>query len=365
MLGRATEPTVAAPGRLGDSGVLSKKTVLVVGAGAGVEFEMPIGDELMKTIAADTNFDALRNEQTGGCPMLWRAVQSAEDPGGRNAHRAGMLISEGVRFTNSIDDFLYTHGEDETVVRVGKTAIAAAILKAEANSKLSGLGTNVQRRRQLSLEAVDRCWLHQLLNLLAPGVRAGERDTIFANLMIINFNYDRCIEVYLHAATQRLFGIDEQAASNLLTRLQIVHPYGTLGPLPWQAGSQSAVPFGDEIDYADLKNIAQRIKTFTEQSHDEDERSTWREAIRDCSKLVFLGFAFHKQNVELIRSAKPPEAKYRSVHAYATAFGASDAIQQLFKSRMGEIKATGHGATETVPVGCAKFMTDYGAAVFS
>jgi len=48
---------------------------------------------------------------------------------------AGHKISRGLPLARSIDDFLYIHGADETVVQVGKAAIVAAILEAERRQR--------------------------------------------------------------------------------------------------------------------------------------------------------------------------------------------------------------------------------------
>lgn len=344
--------------------MLSKKTVLVVGAGAGVDFGMPIGMDLMNSIARDTDF-LTRADLDAGCAALYRAAADVSDASStRDVLRAGRLISDGVGFTNSIDDFLFTHGEDEAVVKLGKMAIAGAILKAERSSKIEGLAQAADFQKK-ALSQVDKCWLHQLINLLAPGVRKSKPEDLFSNLTIINFNYDRCVELYLHAIVQRLFGIPSAEAAELVATLNIYHPYGTLGPLPWQAAGTASVPFGVNVEYADLRQISERIKTFTEQHQDDDERQRWREVVRDCRTLVFLGFAFHPQNVELIRSAARSVEHGHQVLAYASAFDAQPAIRSLFERRMNEVAHTSNAVVSAVQGDCRTFMQSYGPAVFS
>lgn len=68
--------------------------------------------------------------------------------------------------------------------------------------------------------------------MLFEGTFAIELEDIFRNISFIFFNYDRCIEFYLWIALQDYFNITSQEAAKLVqTKLKIIHPYGSLGPI--------------------------------------------------------------------------------------------------------------------------------------
>src|SRR3954468_1859832 len=77
--------------------------------------------------------------------------------------------------------------------------------------------------------------------------------------------------------------------------LEIRHPYGFVGALPFQ-DQREGVPFGAEPVSVKTLDIAGRIKTFTEQTNDAEAEEAIRSLIRDADKIIFLGFAFHELN---------------------------------------------------------------------
>jgi hypothetical protein len=119
----------------------------------------------------------------------------------------------------------------------------------------------------------------------------------------IVFNYDRCIEHFLYHALQAYYGLNEGNATSVLERLTFYHPYGSVGPLPWMHQPR-AVAYGEEVNADQFLESASQIETFTEGT---DPESSAVADIQRCaggaSRVVFLGFAFHRQNLKL--SVKP------------------------------------------------------------
>ena len=165
-------------------------------------------------------------------------------------------------------------------------------------------------------------------NILQDRIVVSENmQDVFSNLCIINFNYDRCIEQYLFYAVQNLFQIDERAASELMRRLKIFHPYGHVGPLPFrQAG---AVQFG--ANYGELHSLSEKIRTFNEQIEEGEELRAMRDEVAKARRIIFLGFHFHQQNMELL---KPPSPKRGTASVYATALDRSDADTQIIERQI-------------------------------
>jgi hypothetical protein len=102
--------------------------------------------------------------------------------------------------------------------------------------------------------------------------------------------------------------------------MQILHPYGTVGDLPWQASGHSPIDFGrTELDPERLSELVERIKTFSEQVEDASSQNRIRDLVTLSETVVFLGFAFHQPNMVLL---KTPTASARRV--FGTAYGFSE-----------------------------------------
>src|SRR5690606_26695494 len=118
----------------------------------------------------------------------------------------------------------------------------------------------------------------------------------------IIFNYDRCIEQYLENALQIYFAISLSEAQSLLRKLKTFHPYGSVGKFSWQIKGEGVKPirFGAELSPSELVGVAGGIKTFTERLEDEDIVTAIKNEVATSEVIVFLGFAFHDQNLDLI-----------------------------------------------------------------
>src|SRR5262249_22583782 len=157
---------------------------------------------------------------------------------------------------------------------IAKLAIAQIICECEKRGSLfvDRSKASIAFREN---DKVMNSWLEDFFFLLQEHVSRGQLDLLLKNLMIINFNYDRCIEHFLMNAIRRVYQKDESTAAELLKKnLRIVHPYGKLGDLPWQ--SSSGVNFGGhEYPHPDyLLAMAGGIRTFNEEMRDDE--SLWR-----------------------------------------------------------------------------------------
>ncbi len=280
--------------------MLKRKTVFVVGAGASAEFNLPVGTDLAKAISAKLDVRFERGFQPiSGDIDLFRNVTS----GGRSQEigeyqQAGWLIRDAIVLANSIDDFLDIYQHDAHVVLYGKAAIAKCILEAEAKSKLffdpnsaRALGTGAT----INFAACSDTWLIKLARLLAKGRSHANCAKFFEGCSFIVFNYDRCLEHFFTFALQRLYKIDDQEAKHLVSKADIHHPYGKAGDLDQVHGSPAGAVFGtNSADYFHLGQSG--IKTYTETV----ENNEFRSAIAAAERIVFLGFAYHDQNLNLL-----------------------------------------------------------------
>ncbi len=137
-------------------------------------------------------------------------------------------------------------------------------------------------------------------------------------MSFVIFNYDRCIEHFLFNTLQNYYGIQSDEAAILMQALKIIHPYGMVGRMQWQ-GELNGIPFGTNIGGSRLLSLAGQIKTFTQRVEDKAAITEIHQVVQEAEVVVFLGFSFHPQNMELIKPTPRGTAK----RVFATAKGIS------------------------------------------
>ena len=194
----------------------------------------------------------------------------------------------------SIDNYI-DNTEDEKIEIVGKLAIVEAILEAEQKSPLY-IENAFQKPNFASLETT---WFSGLMDLITEGTgksKVGERTKRFS---FIIFNYDRCIEQFLYFGFQNYYGFSKLEAAAIIGDIDFIHPYGTVGDLPFLNAEQNT-EFGGHTSHENLLHNALNIKTFTDQVRDKGLMGRISTIIRSGDILVFLGFGFHQQNMDLL-----------------------------------------------------------------
>ena len=308
--------------------MISSKTVFVIGAGASSEVGLPLGTRLAEQISELLNyrFEFSRLEH-GDATFLEALRTHIKNHELANEHLVlARQISEGIRLVASIDNYIDTHRHDPRIALLGKAAIAYLILKAEKSSTLH-FDTRGGRTR-LPFSSYESTWLLRFGRQLVDGVPHERLDTIFDNLTIVCFNYDRCVEEFLAHYLAGVYSIEMFRARDLVDRLRIMRPYGGLGPLR-PKDQLKGVPFAYD-SFSSVFQLGQGLRTYTEQIGDDKLLSEIRSALSDAETIVFLGFAFHRQNLKLIR----PETPLTARRLFASAFGFSDTDRGSIASRM-------------------------------
>lgn len=313
--------------------MLKQKTTFVVGAGASCDFGFPTGPGLQEKIV-----EWLKPLE-GGHRFASDLVEKALIPqlcgidgqAQREAYMAAaQRIIQGMPVAASIDNYLHTHRGDSHAVWLGKIAITLAILEAEQNSSLMVRNLFGQIRPTLQAKAYRESWYFPLMRMMTAGSDADQARLMLQNVRFVIFNYDRCLEVILLMTLANYYGISDREAEEILEEADIVHPYGQIGLLTAEPGEQ--VPFGStEINVA---KVASGIKTFTE-SVDLEIVSKARSFVSECDTLVFLGFGFLRQNMDLL---KPRDARTaRRIHA--TTFGISETDKRVVYDYLRDFRA--------------------------
>lgn len=345
--------------RVGMKQLFRAKTLLVIGAGASVEVGLPVGADLLKNIADLTHITFERYRQMSGDPLVLEALKIILDEGNDvtklNDHiRAGWQLGVSAKQALSIDNVIDAL-EDPKIELIGKLGIARAILKAEAGSP--PFRHEPAPKPELDPSKFAGTWYSYLTKVLTEGIKRSEVKNIFSNVEIINFNYDRCLEHYLTWSLASYYGIEQDEIKNAMQGLVVHRPYGVVGRLPWQAGTGPSVGFG-ECRAKNLAEVAQQIRTFTEQVEEGTALEELRSSVSGADRIIFLGFAFHRQNVELI--SQKVQAHTEIV---ATAFGISRSDKSVIEDELEKAfefeGLLNEGRIELAEMKCANFFHEY------
>jgi hypothetical protein len=253
--------------------VISKNTVLVLGAGASEPYALLTGGELKNRIISQ--------------------VADTSMPIGRAVVEAGFLSDSVTTFRDklrmaplSIDRFLQTQ---PSFLELGKFAIAAALLPCEDESRFLN-----------PLSSGD--WYSYLLgNLLPPAF-----DDLRSNkLSVITFNFDRSFERRLYLAIRDTYDADEDVWRRLAQTFPIVHVHGMLGRPRWLETSDTghappaALNYGEIVTVTQLKECATQIH-LVHQSGDTGELKRAKLLIEPADIVAFIGFSFDPDNLAKI-----------------------------------------------------------------
>jgi hypothetical protein len=312
-----------------------RRTLFVLGAGTSAEAGMPIGPKLAAAIGKkmDIRFEPSNRHIGDGDLQLYAQITNQQRTEAKELQCAGWLIRDGITLSQSIDDFLDLHRDNPYVNLFGKAAIVKTILEAERTSKLAF--ERVDGRDIFKPEKLANTWFLKFMYMLGRGIAKSDARQIFDNVAFIIFNYDRCIEHFLYNALQKVYGIRENDAADILADCTIIHTYGLVGPyLPIGSG----VPFGAES--ANYRELSQLIKTYTEQIAAADVMGEIEAEFHRAECIVFLGFAYHTQNMRLLKPAKPIKRK----DVFGTAYQMSDSDTDVVSHQIADFFEGGMAA---------------------
>ena len=317
--------------------MLNSKITFVVGAGASNEAGLPTGRELTATIAKmiDIKYDDF-NKLSSGDRVIAQALREhvrGEDGGDGDLYcyqQAGWFIRDAMPQASSIDSFIEAHQDNEKVKLCGKLAIVQSILVAEQKSLLFFDDRN--RNAKLNFERLNKTWYNNFFRMLVVGCTRVNWRNLFNNVSFIIFNYDRCVEHFLFNAVQNYYDIEPDEAGTLMRALRIIHPYGSVGKLPCQT-DRNSFPFGSASRAGDLLSHAGEIKTYSERIEDVEAITALHRLLIDAEIIVFLGFAFHDENMALMKSSAPNRLK----RVFATARGISDSDREVIRDQISDV----------------------------
>ncbi|WP_171094034.1 MULTISPECIES: hypothetical protein [unclassified Ruegeria] len=333
------------------------RIVFVVGAGASVEFGLPVGSTLKQAISSSAN--SVEVEDFGrivGTDRLLSDVArwiSNEYPD-VNVVSEMKKISAGVLLLPSIDNYLHAHSTNDCRVKLGKILIASELLAAEKASKLFFNPTNFYDRFDFS--QTSDTWLAALFSALCTVGKVEDVAEKLKKITFVSFNYDRVIARFFFLAIQAAFDLSEDEADRFCAEnLNILHPYGSLGELKPKAEGSG---FGKREQSQDIIDAASSLRVFTE-GGDEKVRSEVRKSLENSDSIFFLGFSFLKLNMDYLKPDDGVECQ-----CFGTNLGVSEYNDNKAKNRISTWYKNGLGrlnvqSLEFDQVGCSDLINDY------
>lgn len=254
-------------------------TVLILGAGASVDYDYPTGPGLRDLI-----INGLRDESYD----VYRRIS----PPGENIYSSGLVDDFRTRFRRSpfptIDQFLEENRNYEVI---GKQSIVAALLPFENPDTLD---------RMKDMRWYDFLWDRLVTDFpqIEKTTEARLENFTSHQLSIITFNYDRSLEEYLGRGLQHAFGFDDKSTMTCLRHLKMIHVYGTLGARPYMDANHRS--YGDVENVFALQRTAEHIRIAGSRG-DEEVNFQFALAHREMEKakqIVLLGFGYDEVNLQ-------------------------------------------------------------------
>ena len=198
-----------------------------------------------------------------------------------------MTISSALPHAISIDNFIDMRRNEPDIALCGKLAIIYSILNAEKKCSLynyfnKGYGNFINS------------WYPLFFQKISENCDINEFKERLKKIAFIIFNYDRCFEYYIIHAINATYGVSKEIAKNIMENMNIIHPYGRIADI-------NKVPLGEEINHYHLLGCVTNIRTFTEDSEEtKNERIIIKNHIESAERIIFLGFAYHEINLDLL-----------------------------------------------------------------
>jgi len=298
--------------------VINTDTVFILGAGSGVPYGFPTGDELTRLIV-NKGLAKYRNQ------VQYRSNNYREE----HLRLANRFRDHFHYSRNSSIDLFLSRSPDYS--DIGRKVIILSLLHKEMESK---------KIFNDSTKAIENDWLRKLINNMLDGLSGPKDYTYFHEnkVSFVTFNYDRSLELYLYLALKHTFNeAREEEIKEQLSMIPVYHVYGKIAPLPWENDGLS-IEYGYDNNIQDMDNISENIRiirylkrghvpTLDEMLIDIEDIQDIREKIKSCHRIYFLGFGFAPENMLILNI---PEIINKKQKVYGTTF-------KLIKEEQGNI----------------------------
>lgn len=275
-------------------------TTLILGAGTSSPYGYPVGDQLKTTI-----IDSLKNmlDKNSG----WVVDLNI------NRNTVQEFITNFDRSKRpSIDSFLKNQNPD--VIKIGKLAIVDLILNKESIDNLYNPNNDD--------------WYRYFVEVL---YECDDVDDFYKNIKIISYNYDRSLEHYLIEPLYHTFPNEFESIEDcygLVKKIPILHMYGRLDPLPWEA--ENGRGYGQKCLSTDLLKISSNIMLVNE-SVDKGIINKANKLLRNSYRSYFLGMDLYRNRANIdILDLTPIREQELVITTYGLAQGFYNKIRKYF-----------------------------------
>jgi len=296
---------------------MMKNAVLILGAGASVDYGFPTGLELGKKIEdsgewvgfKERLFNNWGRSGLGSKPSYIHGFNSIE----QRFFGAGL---------DQIDSWL-AKGSNDECVGAAKLLIAFFIAEKENPSFTRKEFFRAQYYPEKSQDSKPD-WYKELFQVLVTKELKDfprSKDT----LTIVTFNYDRSLEFYFLETMQRTYNKPAIECWNQLAKLNIKHVYGNVGDLP-VANEAKGVPYGSK-NPEDYGNRIKNLQLIPESRDKKDETISFiRGKLKKAQTIFFIGFSYDESNLTVL--GFPIKSENFHVDIYGS----------VYKMKVGEIK---------------------------
>jgi len=285
-----------------------KKIVIVVGAGANRELDLPTGYELIHRIISEIGYNpTYQFKKTGQFQdpvnQFFQVIGRKTDTMQEEAENDLLFkqhllpfreaLSAWAATHQSLDAFLNQGNINEIGRQFGKFAIAYYILGQE------------EWLMRENLYALHDNWIRSFIEKYLQPIKDALRDGP-CTITIITFNYDRIIEHFLYLFLRHTPGpvYSGEESRAIVERFGIVHVYNNLADLEWQQPGGKSIRFGERNnDKGALTQASGAIQLIGEQGIGRVTESTKikiRELVRTAEQCYFLGFGCDPANMEIL-----------------------------------------------------------------
>ena len=278
------------------------KKLIILGAGASVDFGFPSGVDLLKEIYGlwikpEGRYlhlylhilNRIRPKDTIAQDIAKDRIQSL----------ASRLFYSGAE---SIDDFL-SQCTDKAEVYFGKVTILNLILEKESASD--------NANQPKALFRWDENWLRKFFGseFRRDSIDLLKKKFEQVQVGIITFNYDRNVEHFLYHALKFYYDLPSRDVVALMQNIKIEHVYGEIAPLGWHEGDPnkmlrygdnfSAFPYNKEDKI--LNCAISNIRVINEdREKDLESRQKSQALITEADRVHILGFGFLGSNLDVL-----------------------------------------------------------------
>jgi hypothetical protein len=240
--------------------MITRNTVLILGAGASAPFGYPTGQALVTSIVQNPGNIKTQMTTLYG-PELTESFR-------RSLEFAGVETID--RFLSNRKDFS----------EIGKFAIAAMLSSCETLGPLFGNNQN---------------WYKKLFGIMTADGRFQDNK-----LKILTFNYDRSLETFFSISLENLLGVPRMQAVSIASQIPIIHLHGTIASYP-----TPTLDVDSDYHTKHHPNVISRraggIRIIDEVGEEDPDHQMAERILGEAERAIFLGFGYHSQ---LLRNLK-------------------------------------------------------------